>query len=820
MKNIAVLKSKLIMPQLPNCFVMSEYVKKLSKDISTQQAIIIHAPAGYGKTSFIVASLSLYDEKNTRICWYRLEQEDINLSVFYSNLIETLFPASEEKWDEIHRCIDEYGDIQSQHQYINATICKALWEFHRLHSNINTFIVFDDFHLIQDSAEICETIRYFTNNLPDACCVIISSRCKTEIITVKQQLKMNVLEITDSELCFSEKDLAKLVSKVYKTKLEHSLIRKIISYTEGWTAGIVIMCQLLNNRSPHEISSMLDYPVEKELLFRYFVEEVLSINDWALIMFLVKLAILHDFSVQQASIIFGIDDTQKLLEECERKGMFIQKCVSKNVLTYRLHGLFREVLLQLQHRYLNEEEITSYHMKAAAFYIDNKIFDRAIEHFVVCGSIKPAVDLITKEVASLGPYEALDNLRLWFNLLPLNIVENNGILLYIKSYIYQKGETDALILLEKALEIFKKDNHVIMQLKTYFSIVHFYVFRNNAANIIHVLDQIQILLTSSDGLVTEGILSTNDLLKDFWQEEYSKAIISSNRANSFDLMQDWKWLALVYSCQLHYLLGDLEIAESFINEAFRMNLVKKTEMLKCFALMFQLMILHLKKDDTIFCDVKDELLEISEKYNFLFVLGIGKKLEAINSYCKHDSETAYELLDASNKYFQRLGNTAMHQFNNLHRCLWLSDELNAKELLKEGEKCFRSLEFLNPGQCIIEIGQSLLGALAREAGEYEFAEKILLDSIKTSKSKNTKQVLCSTCLHLAKLYYDMGDAEKGEAYLAKAMHIASTNKYVMFWAIHLPTIIEMSIQCIKNGLFSEYALLLIEKYFCQDACDF
>uniref|UniRef100_UPI00406CE9CA AfsR/SARP family transcriptional regulator n=1 Tax=Macellibacteroides fermentans TaxID=879969 RepID=UPI00406CE9CA len=64
---------------------------------------------------------------------------------------------------------------------------------------------------------------------------------------------------------------------------------------------------------------------------------------------------------------------------------------------------------------------------------------------------------------------------------------------------------------------------------------------------------------------------------------------------------------------------------------------------------------------------------------------------------------------------------------------------------------------------------------------------------------------------------DTGEIIKAEDYLKKAFSLASENKYSMFWDIHLPTIAEISIYCIKNGIYAEYAEELIKKYFKQEA---
>ncbi|MFZ5644705.1 MAG: BTAD domain-containing putative transcriptional regulator [Bacillota bacterium] len=817
MNNIPVVKSKLIMPQLSNSFFMSERLKKLCKATHDKSVVVINAPAGYGKTTLMVAALNMY-RQDCRICWYRLEQEDRDLAVFYAHLIETLFPSEDPQWKEPRKNL-KGGDIGSRHQYINAVICQELWAFHNQHKNVRTFIILDDFQQVKESPEITGALQYLINNLPENCSIFVSSRSEADILTVKQKLEKNVLEISYRELCFSEGELKEFLKVSRQIKTERKLIRQIMLNTEGWAAGIIILCQALGKGGLLESGSIYKKTGEKPLLFKYIALEVLKTIETDLMNFLVKVAILRDFTLAAASTIIGEENAQQLVAQCETKGLFLQKVVGADT-TYRFHGLFREVLLQVQPQYLTGEEIESLHIKSATYYIEHRIFDRAIEHFIVCGNVSQAVELIARESVELITLEAFEQLRLWFRLLPDDVVSNNAILLLIKSFTYQKGEEDTLILLEKALSVFRKNNDEKMQIRTLFAIIAFYIFRNDGSNIVKALQQALAVAESSEDVIFEGITDVISLYKSVWEENYSGGIAPCTRANSLTQDEDWKWATLMHSCILQYLLGELDTAGSFIKEALEMNLARRTEMLRGFLLVFHSLVLQLRNDRAAFSQAIAELLTTGEKLGIEYMLASGKRLSAIESYCRHDLDTALDLLEYSTDHFKQLGNQPMYSLNKLSRCLWLSGQRSPKELLEEAKEAYSVLASTRPGQCLAEIGLSMLGALSREAGEYEFAEKFLLSSIKKSSSKKAKQVLCGTFLHLAKLYYDAGNEAKGEDALRQAFNIASANGYVMFWDLHLPTLVEMSARSLRRGICADHAVTLVESYYGKEAAEF
>lgn len=255
-----------------------------------------------------------------------------------------------------------------------------------------------------------------------------------------------------------------------------------------------------------------------------------------------------------------------------------------------------------------------------------------------------------------------------------------------------------------------------MQIKTLFTLLAFYLFRNDAGNAVNMMNQAQVLAKAAKGTPLADLLAVAQLAKAVWAEKYSGGIAACSRANCLWLDEDWKWTTLMYSCLLHCLLGELNAAESFIKEALEMDLVRRTKMLKGFTLSYYSTVLQLKNDRSAFSSAKAELMDIGENYNNAYMVGFGMRLSAFERYCQHDLETALEMLESSTKHFEQLGNHAMYALNKLSRCLWLSRQRNTKELLEAAKEAFNVLASSRPGFCLIEIGQSVLGALPGRRG--------------------------------------------------------------------------------------------------------
>jgi len=120
----------------------------------------------------------------------------------------------------------------------------------------------------------------------------------------------------------------------------------------------------------------------------------------------------------------------------------------------------------------------------------------------------------------------------------------------------------------------------------------------------------------------------------------------------------------------------------------------------------------------------------------------------------------------------------------------------------------------------LEISQSILGAIARESGDIDASKRYLLSSIDAAREKKSFQVLCGSLFHLARLYFDCGETEKGSGYLKQAVELASGNRYFMFWDIHLPTMTDMMLRSIRYGYCSDYARELLNRLYSPRAVSY
>lgn len=823
MVGIPIIKSKLNMPQLSPSICISKRIMTLCEKMLNSSVTSISAPAGYGKSTLMITALTQNQIQGKRICWYHFDENDKNLGVFYAHLAEALFPESDFPESKISAFLLECGDgdMVVEYKNINTLICQKIWDHHIIQPKIKTYIAFDDFHQIIDTPEIINSISFFIDNLPDNYSIIISSRCDTGLLNGKRKLAENVLEINHTELCFSQNETSAIIKSRFQIEPENDLLNKIMLYTEGWPAGIILVCQSIVPGKSGLTADFKEKTVTKESLFRYAFSEVFSKVDDSILNFLVKVALFPEVSSEEAITIFDDGQAHDSLEKCYQKGLFIQKIAGERTV-YRLHSLFREALKQLLPKYLTQKDISDLYIKAAEYFIKNKFFAKAIESFILSGNTDLAVKFITKESVNYMAFEAVNQLRYWLKFLPEEVIQNNGYLLYIKAFVsFQKSPDLALQLLEKALLIFESAKIHEMQISTLISMSFLYFLRNNLKNMKWIHNKIIILSDNNHNKDLNVMLSVLDFNLAVWEENFSKAILLFQALKSKELVNDWRFIVLIRASGMYCLMGDYRLAEDYICEALALNVADKSELLKVYTLLEYSVTLIIDGKTDRLNAILDEIFAIAKKYDYTYILGYGSRLAAIASYHRHDINNALSLLDTSNCFFHKIGNTAMISSNNLYRCLWLCGKRSSTDLLKIAKKAYRTIA-LSPttGACLAEIGLSILGAVAGYEKDIDLAIKSINSAIKKAKSKEALHIIAGAYLHLAKIYIDSGAFAQGESYLRRGLDIAADKKYMTFWDNHFPTLIALSLYSIKSNIHIEYIRSLIVKHFGNEAFEY
>ena len=111
-----------------------------------RQLVVIHAPAGYGKTTLAVQWLQELQREGADVAWLGLHRDDNDPNWFLSHLLEALRRAlpAEDALDELKALIEQSADDTQRYTL------SALLELVARHER-RVVLTFDDWHLIDDA---------------------------------------------------------------------------------------------------------------------------------------------------------------------------------------------------------------------------------------------------------------------------------------------------------------------------------------------------------------------------------------------------------------------------------------------------------------------------------------------------------------------------------------------------------------------------------------------------------------------------------------------------------------------------------------------
>jgi LuxR family transcriptional regulator, maltose regulon positive regulatory protein len=208
----------------------------------------------------------------------------------------------------------------------------------------------------------------------------------------------HLTEIRADELRFGEVEANQYLGQLLSPPLSAEQVRKLVSRTEGWIAGLHLAALTLQKREDRAAylealtgsqRYLLDY-VQEEILIR--LPE--SVRD-----FLLKSAILSRLDAAACQTVTAAPTraaSQRMLVFLERANLFVVP-LDEERHSYRLHDLFREALLAVLYA-TQPERAPLLHRRAAAFYEAEGDFHEAITHALQAADYSTAANLMEQTV--------------------------------------------------------------------------------------------------------------------------------------------------------------------------------------------------------------------------------------------------------------------------------------------------------------------------------------------------------------------------------------------------------------------------------------
>ena len=285
-------------------------------DEATAQAILVTAPAGYGKTTLAREWL----QGRPNVAWYHATPSSADVGAFSAGLagvVEPIVPGAGERVRQRLRVGDSTERLARPLAELLAEDLESWPE--------DGIVVLDDYHLMAESAPVEDFIDWLLTLAPIR--VIVTTRRRPRWATARRFLYDEAVELGRDQLAMTDEEAA----QVLRGRSTES-VRALVRQAEGWPALIGLAA----------LSADLEFPTEKvsESLFRYFAEEVLRGEPEEVQRFMLAASVPSAISTRLAREVLGVNAPDPLIERLRREDILHEVDADE----FRFHPLLRDFL--------------------------------------------------------------------------------------------------------------------------------------------------------------------------------------------------------------------------------------------------------------------------------------------------------------------------------------------------------------------------------------------------------------------------------------------------------------------------------------------
>ena len=347
------------------------------------RAAVLHAPAGYGKTSLLVHWHRSLAARNIPTAWLSLDENDRDLFHFLTYLMEScrfcgLIPGAQ--------LLPPPGGVAGARD--GDMVGAVLTELGKCSGE--AVLILDDFHRAE-SLENCRAVNQFFSRLPSNVHIVLSTREYPVALSLADlRARDDLLEVDHASLEFSESEICSWLGPLIDDSATDDWPSRLRARTEGWPIALSTVRRWLFDGAPSQ-ETFGQLSGRSSDLSDYFLEQVFHALDPSVQTFLLKTSILERVHGDLANLLCESEDGWETLEELERRDLFVHSLDRERV-WYRYHRLFAE-FLQERMRRRSDCDSAHLHKVACGWFEERGFVTEAVQHGLTSGDPGIVADL-------------------------------------------------------------------------------------------------------------------------------------------------------------------------------------------------------------------------------------------------------------------------------------------------------------------------------------------------------------------------------------------------------------------------------------------
>ena len=404
--------------------------------------MLLHAPAGYGKTSLLADVTS---QASLPCCWYFLDHTDTDRITFLTVLLASIrqrFPNFGSALDSLlMNAGSEQGNNLEDRSYFSIVI-DALVAALEADISEHFALLLCNYQEINDLPEMNSLINLLLQKLPRQCLLVIESRVIPHLDFAHLLAGQMIFGIGTDQLRFTAQEILELARLQGVGSLTDAEASQLAFAFDGWIAGILLGTRLSNMQQFQQNLAapfVVDGPERQttsQYLFSYVVNEVFKSHQ-AAYAFLKEACILQEMPPAICATLLDItpDEAYKHLQDLERQNLFVTHSGEGPDIVYTCTPVLRKLLYkELLHK--APERFSRLHQRASELLSMTHNYGEAIHHALEASVNDVAARLIVESAEQMMNQGQTETIARWIDAFPTITTNHYPKLLLIRANIY------------------------------------------------------------------------------------------------------------------------------------------------------------------------------------------------------------------------------------------------------------------------------------------------------------------------------------------------------------------------------------------------
>jgi ATP/maltotriose-dependent transcriptional regulator MalT len=353
------------------------------RDAGRRRLILIHAPAGFGKSTLAAQWRDNLISSGVAVAWLSIDSDDNNVVWFLAHLTESIRTVRPDLAAELGQILEEHGNQADR--YVLTTLINEIHERGELLT-----VVIDDWHRATDPATIA-AMGFLLDHGCHHLQVLVTSRSQSGLPLSRMRVRDELVELDAAALRFDLDESREFLVDMCGLTLGQGEISDLRDSTEGWVAALQLASLSLRGRDdPAEFIRHLSG--RHRGIGEYLAENVLSALEPDVLDFMLATSVTERLCGDLAAVLARVDDGQALLEHIEERDLFLRALDDERE-WFRYHHLFADFLRRRMQRD-HPARIAELHRTASQWFAAHDLLSEAVGQALAAGDRELAADLV------------------------------------------------------------------------------------------------------------------------------------------------------------------------------------------------------------------------------------------------------------------------------------------------------------------------------------------------------------------------------------------------------------------------------------------